>query len=219
MTAERQSVPFVNLNGCLREDFLFRVLHQALEALPASSAPGRAGIAKALAPIPIPGFRQFHRAPKGLQARAAMSQFRSSGEFVGQVLEVWLEAKQPLAEGVEKFLDQQGIPRDRIRIEAGEFRERWSLDEVFRLADLFRAEHGPADRDEIALLLCCLTSRAPVEAGPPAEQTPAADSSGTETASPPAPPTQAESQEAGSVEKAGPEPGAATARKKAGRGK
>ena len=168
MPSESQSVPFVSINVCLREDFLFRVLHQVLECLPASSAPCSAALTRALAPIPVGGFRQFHRAPRGLQARAAVSQFRSSGVFVGRALEVWLEANRTLAAAVEEFLVKHEIPRERIQAEAGQFRDRWSLDEVLRLADLFCAEQGAGDRDEVALLLCCLTSRAPVAVDRPA---------------------------------------------------
>jgi hypothetical protein len=168
MPSEPQSVPFVSINDCLREDFLFRVLHRVLECLPTSSAPCSAALTRALAPIPVGGFRQFNRAPRGLQARAAMSQFRSSGVFVGRALEVWLEANRTLAAAVEEFLAKHEIPRERIRAEAGQFRDRWSLDEVLRLADLFCAEQGAADRDDVALLLCCLTSRAPVAVGRPA---------------------------------------------------
>ena len=98
-----------------------------------------------------------------------MSQFRSSGVFVGRALEVWLEANQTLAAAVEEFLVKQEIPRERIQAEAGQFRDRWGLDEVLRLADLFCAEQGAADRDDVALLLCCLTSRAPVPVVRPAE--------------------------------------------------
>ena len=169
MPSEPQSVPFVAINDCLREDFLFRVLHRVLECLPTSSAPSRAALTRALAPIPVGGFRQFNRAPRGLQARAAMSLFRSSGVFVGQALEVWLEANRTLADAVEEFLVKQEIPRERIQAEAGQFRDRWGLDEVIRLADLFCAEQDAADRDDVALLLCCLTSRAPVPVGRPAE--------------------------------------------------
>ena len=168
MPSEPQSVPFVSINDCLREDFLFRVLHRVLECLPTSSAPCSAALTRALAPIPVGGFRQFHRAPRGLQARAAMSQFRSSGVFVARALEVWLEANRTLAAAVEEFLAKHEIPRERIRAEAGQFRDRWSLDEVLRLADLFCAEQGAADRDDVALLLCCLTSRAPVAVDRPA---------------------------------------------------
>lgn len=171
MPSEPQPVPFVGINDCLREDFLFRVLHRVLECLPTSPAPCSAALTRALAPIPVGGFRQFNRAPRGLQARAAMSQFRSSGVFVGRALEVWLESNQTLAAAVEEFLAKQEIPRERIQAEAGQFSDRWSLDEVLRLADLFCAEQGAADRDDVALLLCCLTSRAPVPVGRPAEAT------------------------------------------------
>jgi hypothetical protein len=169
MPSEPQSVPFVGINDCLREDFLFRVLHRVIECLPTSSAPSSAALTRALASVPVGGFRQFNRAPRGLQARAAMSQFRSSGVFVGRTLEVWLEANRTLAAAVEEFLAKQEIPRERIQAEAGQFRDRWGLDEVLRLADLFCAEQGAADRDDVALLLCCLTSRAPVPVGRPAE--------------------------------------------------
>ena len=171
MPSEPQSVPFVAINDCLREDFLFRVLHRVLESLPTSSAPSSAALTRALATIPVGGFRQFQRAPRGLQARAAMSQFRSSGVFVGKALEVWLEANRTLAAAVEEFLAKHEIPRERIQAEAGQFRDRWGLDEVLRLADLFCAEQSAADRDDVALLLCCLTSRAPVPVGRPAEAT------------------------------------------------
>lgn len=169
MPSESQSVPFVAINDCLREDFLFRVLHRVLECLPTSSAPNGAALTRAVASVPVGGFRQFNRAPRGLQTRAAMSQFRSSGVFVGQALDVWLEANRTLAVAVEEFLAKHEIPRERIQAEAGQFRDRWSLDEVLRLADLFCAEQGAADRDDVALLLCCLTSRAPVPVGLPVE--------------------------------------------------
>ncbi len=162
-----QAVPFVSLTGCLREDFLRRLIAQALEFVPTSSAPCSVALAKALAPIPVPGFRQFRRAPRGLQVRAAISRFRESSPFVGRVLEAWLEAHHPLAALGEAFLDTEGIPRELIRAEDEQFHDRWSLDEVLRLADRFCAAH-PVDKDDVALLLCCLTSRAPVADSPAA---------------------------------------------------
>lgn len=169
MPSEPQPVPFVRINDCLREDFLFRVLHRVLECLPTSSAPCSTALTRALAPIPVGGFRQFTRAPRGLQARAAMAQFRASGVFVGQALEVWLDANRTLATAVEEFLATHELPRARIQAEEGQFRDRWGLDEVLRLADRFCAEQRAADRDDVALLLCCLTSRAPVPVGRPAD--------------------------------------------------
>lgn len=171
MNAE-QSLPFVAINACLRDDFIQRVISRALEALPGSSEPCVPQLSRTLASLQIPGFRQFARAPRGLQARAAVSRFRSSSEFVGCVLTVWLAGQGALAAEVERFLEAQQVPRERIRAEEGQFRGSWSLDEVLRLADLFRVEHNQADRDDIALLLCCLTSRAPVGTEP-AEETPA----------------------------------------------
>lgn len=167
MHAEAKPVPFVGLNACLREDFVYRVLHQVLEFLPAAAAPARTKLSKALDSVPIHGFRQFQRAPRGLQARAAIARFRDSGDFIGAVLEVWLEAKAALATAVEGFLEQQKIPRARIRPDDGRFQDGWSLDEVLQLADRFREGHADADRDEIALLLCCLTDRAPIAAVAP----------------------------------------------------
>ena len=156
-----------HLTGCLRDDFLRRLITQTLEFVPTSPAPCIVALTKALAPIPIPGFRQFPRAPRGLHVRAAIFRFRESSAFVGRVLEAWLEAHRPLAALGEAFLDTEGIPRERIRAENEQFRDRWSLDEVLQLADRFCATH-PADRDDVALLLCCLTSRAPVADSPAA---------------------------------------------------
>jgi hypothetical protein len=174
MNAEAShAVPFVAINACLREDFLQRVLSRVLEFLPHASSPGVPTLTKALPSIPIPGFRQFQRAPRGLQARAAISRFRSSGEFVGSALEVWMEAESALAGYLETFLEGQGIPRQRLSAEDGHFRSYWSLDEVLRLADLFCADHEGADRDSAALLMCCLTSRAPLAEGPSGEGAPA----------------------------------------------
>lgn len=169
-----QAVPFVSLGACLREDYFHRMMSQTLDFASASSAPCSAAFAKALAQISIPGFRQFLRAPRNLQVRAAISRFDSSDAFVGRVLEAWLEANRPLAALGESFLDAQGIPRQRILADEEEFRGRWSIEEVLRLADLFCAQH-PADRDDVALLLCCLTSRAPVADAPAASDAPAAE--------------------------------------------
>jgi hypothetical protein len=207
MPSEPQSVPFVAINDCLREDFLFRVLHRVLECLPTSSTPSSATLTRALASVPVGGFRQFNRAPRGLQARAAMSQFRSSGVFVGRALEVWLEANRTLAAAVEEFLAAHEIPRERIQTEAGEFRDRWGLDAVLRLADLFCAEQGAADRDDVALLLCCLTSRAPVAVGRPVEAT--GESLSPDAAPVPAPAAEDAPQEgSGPPASAGPRNGA-----------
>ncbi len=170
MADANRSVPFVAMNGCMREDFLHRVLHRAIEFLPQASAPGAATMRTALRSIAVPGFRQVSRAPLGLQARAAISQFRISGEFVGAALDVWTESQPTLASYINAFLEKEQIPQERIKADTGQFADRWSLDKVLELAERFRAEHE-ADKDEVALMLCCLTNRAPVEETPP----PAAD--------------------------------------------
>lgn len=184
-----QPVPFVVLGGCLRTDFFHRMLLQTIDFASKSSAPGGAALVKALATIPVPGFRQFLRAPRGLQVRAAISRFDSSDAFVGCVLEAWLEANLPLASLGESFLDAQGIPRRRIVAGEQAFHGRWSMDEVLRLADLFCAQHS-ADRDDVALLLCCLTSRAPVADAPEASDAP--PGGGAEAARDASPPTPAD---------------------------
>jgi hypothetical protein len=160
-------MPFVGLTGCLREDFLRRLITQALEVASTSHASCCVALIKSLAPIPVPGYRQFQRAPRGLQVREATTRFRASSAFVGQVLEAWLEAHRPLAALAEAFLDAEQIPRERIRAEEGLFRDQWSVDKVLELADRFCAAH-PADRDDAALLLCCLTGRGPAVDDPPA---------------------------------------------------
>jgi hypothetical protein len=184
-----QAVPFVSLGGFLREDFLQRLLRQAIEFASTASAPCGAALTRLLGPIPVPGFRQFLRAPRGLQVRAATSRFQSSDAFVGRVLEAWLEANRPLADLGARFLEAQGIPCQRIQAEEEQFRSRWSLDEVLRLADLFCAEH-PSDQDDVALLLCCLSGRAPVADAPvPADVSPAAETPVPSGAAPVARPT------------------------------
>ncbi len=165
MAEPNRSVPFLAMNGCMREDFLQRVLQHAIEFLPQASSAGAAGMRAALRSIAVPGFRQLSRAPFGLQARAAVSRFRMSGEFVGAALEVWVESQPTLASYVDAFLEKEQLPRGRLQAEAGQFGDRWSLDDVLQLADRFRAEHE-ADKDEVALMLCCLTNRAPVEDAP-----------------------------------------------------
>ncbi len=165
-----RSVPFIALNGCLRDDFLQRVLHRSIESLPRASSASATAVTAALRTLSIPGFRQATRAPRGLQARAAVSRFRESGAFVGQVLELWVDANEPLASSVDRFLEAQGIPRNRVQAEAGQFADRWSLEQVMELADRFRADEPKADRDDVALMLCCLTSRAPIEEAEPAAE-------------------------------------------------
>jgi hypothetical protein len=198
MAEPNRAVPFLALNGCLREDFLQRVLHRTLAFLPRAAAPSAPALVTALRTVAIPGFRQLARAPVPLQARAAVSRFRASGPFVGWVLEVWIEATTPLASAVEQFLERQGVPRDRVRAEAGQFSDRWSLDEALQWADRFRAEEPTADRDEVALLLCCLTNRAPIEdtaepspqdGAAPEEATPAAAGAPAPEAAPPSAPS------------------------------
>jgi hypothetical protein len=164
------------------------MLFQTLDFASKSSTPSGAALVRALATIPVPGFRQFIRAPRGLQVRAAISRFDSSDAFVGCVLEAWLEANRPLATLAESFLDAQGIPRRRIVASEQAFHGRWSMDEVLRLADLFCAEHS-TDRDDAALLLCCLTGRAPVADAPAASDAPPAGAAAeaAREAPPPAP--------------------------------
>ena len=171
MSAE-QPVPFLAINVCLREDFLQRVLARALEALAHASGPCRATLAKELAVLQIPGFRQFQRAPRALQARAAIARFRESGDVAGCVLEIWTDTHTELLPAMEAFLKARGFASHRLRAEDRQFREQWSMDEVLRLADEFRTEHPDADRDDVALLLCCLTSRAPILPDP-AQEAPA----------------------------------------------
>jgi hypothetical protein len=195
-----QTVPFVSLGGFLREDFLHRMLRQAIEFALTSSAPCGAALTKALAPIPVPGFRQLLRAPRALQVRAAVSRFQSSDAFVGRVLEAWLEANRPLADLGERFLGAQGIPCQRIRAEEEQFRDRWSLDEVLRLADLFCAEH-PSDRDDVALILCCLSGRAPVGDDPVPADAPAAAESPVAAVPSTAPPVAAPAEPPAPVRK------------------
>ena len=112
--------------------------------------------------IAIPGFRSPSRARADVLTQPVLIEILYGDDrLASAVLRMWAEALSGLAELVTAHLDSSGIPVVRARKET--FEATWPYSESFMESGMLTAEHPEFNRRDVALMLCYLSGRFPVE--------------------------------------------------------
>jgi len=101
-------------------------------------------------------------APTSFLLEPTIKGFSRSSDVVCVILGLWLESETELSQKVEKFItDQKVYSVDRNLPQPG-FAGYWSVNKMVAYRDQFLKEYPNENDDDVALMLCCLTSQAPM---------------------------------------------------------
>jgi len=162
---ETTSYPYLVLNLIMEDSYRRRVIGRALEHRAKASPETRKalnGVLRTHVRRIGGGFRSVERAPAFVLVEGTNQAFQASNEVVFTVLLAWMEAQAPLAADVRAFLDAEEITYPAESLPPDGFSGEWSAARMLELADKHLAAHPGADRDDTALMLCCVTGNAPV---------------------------------------------------------
>ena len=115
--------------------------------------------------IKIDGFRNPHRADNHVLQRVIADRMTFSPELLGSVLRIWMESQDELCFTVSKHLTESGVSTQGLDYEEHRFTGRCSTDSWMREKEQIIASHGHLCKDDVALMLCCVTGKLPVAEG------------------------------------------------------
>ena len=112
--------------------------------------------------VSVQGFPNFpERALPGMLKPAVISGLRESDSLAGAVLSAWVESHPFLRDAVTEHLCNRGIDAEQLDFTGHQLRDYWSSHEWMSERDSILESHDDLDRDDVALMLCCVTGRMP----------------------------------------------------------
>ena len=112
--------------------------------------------------VSVQGFPNFpERALPGMLKPAVISGLRESDSLAGAVLSAWVESHPFLRDAVTEHLCNRGIDAEQLDFTGYQLRDYWSSHEWMSERDSILESHDDLDRDDVALMLCCVTGRMP----------------------------------------------------------
>ncbi len=112
--------------------------------------------------IKIDGFRNPHRADNHVLQRVIADRMTFSPELLGSVLRIWMESQDGLCFTVSKHLTESEVSTQGLDYEEHRFTGRCSTESWMREKEQIIASHGHLCKDDVALMLCCVTGKLPV---------------------------------------------------------
>jgi hypothetical protein len=167
---EAKFIPFHAVNEFLLVDYRQKLIQTVLADISQLSDERRNNInrlTKRL--VSVPGFRNSTLAPAPVKARAAVSAFEKSPEFVANILAGWVELKPDLAQKVFDLLVNRGwelLPLETDRTKLPGFLTRWPKTETFEVLDEEYEKAYPQDGEheyDINLMIAWLWGRLPFD--------------------------------------------------------
>ena len=113
--------------------------------------------------VTIPGFRDASRAPRQQLRDPVLAEIMLGGKerLAGAVLRAWVESQEYLRAVVTEHLSARGISVEGPDFQGGMFQATWPRHEWVAESELIANEEY--DAGDIALMLCCVSGRIPVE--------------------------------------------------------
>lgn len=145
------------------EEFCKSVIQQALQHRPKTPQTLRRSFDAALRRyIELNGFRDSSRAQVQKLLPAVFWEVDNGNDHLASlVLQSWDRANKPTRELVAKYLAGKNVAVDAPDYKARCFRTYWSEEEWHEHRVAFKSGHGDASDDEIALMLCLVSGKAP----------------------------------------------------------
>lgn len=163
----------------MQENYASAVVRHALDAREQVSADAKRALDDAIknsgVRVPGGGFRPqaAHRAPSHHLQMPIFRKLHESDELVGAILRVWMGSKTELYEAVVQHLQGNDEPTYGPDRRKGCFRDVWDTRDWEANRDQFLVEHDEFDRDDVGLMLWCVSGKIPL---PPALAARTADS-------------------------------------------
>ena len=115
--------------------------------------------------LQIPGFRSASKAPTNLLARPVQGGLLRSDEFAAAALKIWAESNEELRRIIQERIEDVGPYLD-VSVEYPDFsgtslRGHWPNEAWERESGRFAQLNENLDEDDIALMMCYVTSRLP----------------------------------------------------------
>lgn len=151
------------LDRIMQDDYRDKVVQEALEHYAQAAPPTKHRLENALSRINIKGgFRNPLRAPLPILKPHVIQATKQSDSVWGAILNAWLELHKNLQDNVYDFLVSRDESVSKIE-ELGEgFTGYWTPEEMQEAHEAFQTQNPDFDDDDVKLMLCCLTGRAPL---------------------------------------------------------
>ena len=112
--------------------------------------------------VRVPGFLRYpERAPAPILKQALLPALTESGPLAGAILGAWLAVHSSLREVVTEHLRSRGIGTGHQDFSQHQLKDFWSGDDWMSERDSILASNADLDKDDVALMLCCVTGRMP----------------------------------------------------------
>ena len=148
----------------MRTEFSQRVVERALRFRAKASARVRSSLENTLrSGVQIRGYRDASKAsPQQLSGPILTEIDHGNGRLAGAVLRVWDESQAPLRACVAEHLRGAKVSLVKPDYKANRFAATWLMEEWVEHRETLAAEHQEFNEDEVALMLCLVSGRAPV---------------------------------------------------------
>lgn len=111
--------------------------------------------------VKIKGFRNPNRADYRVLLTEILRLLPFSAELVGAVLQIWMDSHAELYEIVSRRLSELKIPAQGLDFSENCFAGSWDSDNWLQEAESLAASHSQFSKDEIALMLLCVSGSMP----------------------------------------------------------
>ena len=158
-----EAAPDLNyIVGLMSSDFSAEVVQRALEWRKKAGGKLRKQFQTALRRnVKIDGFRP-HKADNRLLLPEILRRLPHSPELVGHVLQIWIDSHTELYEEVFGHLSELKIPTPGLDFSDNRFAGSWSFETWQQEKDNIVALHDHFSKDDVALMLCCVSGNMPV---------------------------------------------------------
>ena len=113
--------------------------------------------------VTIPQFPRYPaRAPVPILKQAILRDIHESDSLVEAMLQVWFASQLKLRDLVVEHLNKADLPIEFTDFEAYQLNGYWPYDDWSSMRDKIVEANGSLDRDEVALMLCCVTGKLPM---------------------------------------------------------
>ena len=151
------------------EDYLPTVIRHALESRSKVSNSAKQAIDVAIrkSNLRVPSFRPqaAHRAPAAQLQSPVLMNLPYSNELSGALLQVWVESQSEVREIVKQRLQDAGQPAEGVDFKGTFFHDDWTPDEWNAERDAILQEHGHLDRNDVGLMLWCVSGKITLPVG------------------------------------------------------
>ncbi len=163
VTRTRDAAPGLNhIVGLMSSEFRAEVVQRALEWRNKASGEPRKSFQSVLRKkVKIDGFRNSNKADNQQLFPEVFHLLPSSAELVGSVLHIWMESHTELYKEVRGHLSELKVPTHGLDFSENRFAGSWNFDIWQQEKEKFVASHSQFNKDDVALMLCCVSGNMP----------------------------------------------------------